>query len=202
MPDMLLEFFTYKPLTKEAILNLPSCYTRIPWHCRNTLRDERIRDPIEDYYDMDEPMSGDFSPSKSSQSSLDPELSMFHDDAPDTVQRNGGRPPTPTPSDDEESNAVFSQNSQRSLSSEPVVVKRRRARASPTNFARYARPPIDENAKGVVYWPPLPAVAKSPKKTEKKKRRKKSRSLVLDEASDEDADEDNEQVRFASFVSS
>lgn len=132
-PRKLLEFFTYDfPTELDAF---PSCFTKLPFAFRNDDGDEQ----------PDQPVSEPGSPER-----VD---SPAHGDDPLSPPRRGGS--TPNSRSHRTDAGLISPakkpsplaprtNTPRSPDDEPI--KRRRARASPTNLALYPRPPAVVNS--------------------------------------------------------
>jgi len=136
-PEMLCEFFGYDVPTRRDIDRFPPCYIRNAFHFRNNLGDEMPEDPMLHMLGQSTEMG---SPPRRS-----------HCDSPIRSRATGpatGLSPSRRrmrPDDAPSPLTPRSGNSQGKDEDEPPV-KRRRARASPSNNARYPRPPDEVNS--------------------------------------------------------
>ena len=162
-PEILLEFFSHTAPTHEMAKAFPACYTRLPYEFRNAKDDEAPEVPMGDMWTED-PGSIINSPIRSS-----PGSSEFGA-AASPARRNGGRPPSMrgTPPSVKSLRSALSPHSRSGAAggssgpsplaprgANPRVVddddapppkRLRRTRASPSNHARYPRPPEEVNS--------------------------------------------------------
>lgn len=180
-PATLLEYFTYKWPTHEAICSYPPCYTRNAFEFRNAQGDDPPENPIGGM--LTEPPSAVGTPTKSRASSVAPSP-RSRATGPMTGLSPNRRRERPeagaSPLGAHDGNTLDAEDA-------PPIKRRRRMRASPTNHARYPRPPEEVNSLGTAKQWTAYALARG-------LGRAGTSRFVVDEAEDE-AGEEMEKVR-------
>lgn len=193
-PEMLLEFFGHKPPTHADLTAFPPCYVTNPFAFRNDPDDEEPDDPLNDMWTEADAesivgASTHSTPAKAPAPSSRPTR-------PDT-----GMSPTPRRKRVSVDASPLSPHNRSAAEddedSSPPVKRRRRMRASPTNLARYPRPPEEINSMETARQWVAYALARGlgPRATGGGTSRHRSRnnaSFVLTEADDDEDDEADE----------
>lgn len=127
-PEMLLEFFNYTHPIYEDLNSFPACYTKVPFHFRNAVDDEAPPYPLGDMLtEAGESALG--TPDKKSPPRTRPTAATGY-----SPSRRRMRPPDTVDS-------PLAARSPNVGGEEQPPLKRRRARASPSNHGHYPRPP-------------------------------------------------------------
>ena len=171
-PATLLEYFGYEHPSSEALKSFPPCFTKVPFEFRNAPGDETPMDPLGDV--LTAPPSALSTPTKTPAAPA--RATALSPARPTNATRTA-----PSPLATRNRNARGDADDE----PEPPIKRRRRIRASPTNHARYPRPPDEVNSVQTArQWSDYARARGLVAATGGKRNQ-----FVLDEAEDEDNDE-------------
>jgi hypothetical protein len=192
-PEMLLEFFGHKPPTHADLTAFPPCYVTNPFAFRNDPDDEEPDDPLNDMWtEADaESIVGTSTHSTPAKAPTPPSRPT----RPDTGMSPNHR--RKRVSVDASPLSPHNRSAAQDDEDSPPLKRRRRMRASPTNLARYPRPPDEINSMETARQWVAYALARGlgPRATGGGTSRHRSRNnaaFVLTEADDDDDDEAEE----------